>query len=226
MAGEPYILEGRELRKSYGRGPGRAEVLHGCSLRVARGEFLAVMGPSGCGKTTLLNLLGLMSLPDGGEVVYDGRGVSARPGPRNELRRNRIGFVFQRFNLLPPLIGRDNVRMSLKVRGLLGRHERNIDALLTDCGVSDAARRKPAQMSVGEQQRVAVVRALAHQPEVLLADEPTGNLDSENGRSLLELFGRIHHAGQTIVMITHSAEAAAAADRILHMKDGQLHPAD
>lgn len=224
MTAEPPILEGRALRKSYGRGPARAEVLHGCSLRVARGEFLAIMGPSGCGKTTLLNLLGLMSLPDGGEVVYDGQVVPARPGPRNQLRRVRIGFIFQRFNLLPPLTGRDNIRMSLKVRGLLGSYASRIDELLETCNVAAAGGRKPSQMSVGEQQRIAVVRALAHQPEVLLADEPTGNLDSETGRSLLELFGQIHRAGQSIVMITHSATAAAAADRILHMKDGQLHP--
>ena len=238
-----YLLEATELHKYYGKGPSRVHVLRGLGMSVRRGEFLAVMGPSGCGKSTLLHVLGLMTPADAGKLVlggdvidYSGGNGEASPldqvaAPRaarvdesllRQWRRRRIGFVFQRFNLLGVLSGRDNVAISLQVRGL--KMDDRAVALFAALGVQHVMGRKPGQMSIGEQQRVAVVRALAHRPDLLLADEPTGNLDSENSRSLLELLRRQNQSeGQTIVMITHSADAAAAADRTIRMKDGRFY---
>ncbi|MCD4825586.1 MAG: ATP-binding cassette domain-containing protein, partial [Phycisphaerae bacterium] len=167
-----YILAAENLHKSFGKGSGRNHVLHGIDLRVRCGEFLAIMGPSGCGKSTLLHLLGLMSLPDEGSVRIDGREVSRGNRERTAIRRRQIGFVFQRFNLLGQLSGEENVRISLKVRGL--RDDGQVAELLETMGVAADAHRKPSQMSIGQQQRVAVVRALAHSPAILFADEPTG----------------------------------------------------
>ncbi len=216
------LLRAENLHKSFGRGEAKNHVLRGLHLRVRRGEFLAVMGPSGCGKSTLLHILGLMDRPDEGTVTLAGETFARRANP-NRLRflREKIGFVFQRFNLIPVLSGRDNVRVSLQVRGR--REDGHIDALLERMGVADVAHRKPGQLSVGEQQRLAIARALAHRPEIVLADEPTGNLDSDAGQRLLDLFRQINrHDGQTLVMITHSAEAAGQADRLLRMKDGTI----
>jgi len=240
-----YLLKATELHKFYGKGPSRVHVLRGLGMSVRRGEFVAVMGPSGCGKSTLLHVLGLMTPADAGRLILGGdvidySGGNGEPGraagenvvpsagPRadeallRQWRRRRIGFVFQRFNLLGVLSGRDNVTISLQVRGL--KMDERAEALFAALGVDHVMGRKPGQMSIGEQQRVAVVRALAHRPDLLLADEPTGNLDSENSRSLLDLLRRQNRSeGQTIVMITHSAEAAAAADRTIRMKDGRFY---
>ena len=209
------------MRKSFGKGRARVEVLRGLDLAVRRGEFLAVMGPSGCGKSTLLHVLGLMTPADEGSVVMAGVEIGMRESARTAARRRLVGFVFQRFNLLGVLTGADNVRISLQVRHL--RPDGRMDELFEAMGVAHVANRKPGQMSIGEQQRVAVVRAVAHRPALLLADEPTGNLDSDNADALLELFREMNRKeGQTIVMITHSSEAASRADRIVHMKDGKL----
>jgi len=221
MTDTTNILVAEGLHKSYGRGAAAVHALRGVDLRVGRGQFVAVMGPSGCGKSTLLHVVGLMTPPDAGRIVLDGRQVGCAAGERNALRRTHVGLIFQRFNLLGELSAADNVAVSLRVRGraMDGQAERLFEAL----GVAHVMRRKPSQMSIGEQQRVAVVRALAHRPALLLADEPTGNLDSANSEALLELLRRVNHQdGQTIVMITHSAAAAAAADRIVHMKDGRI----
>jgi len=221
MADEQPILEARGVHKSFGRGRARVHVLRGLDLRVGRGEFLAVMGPSGCGKTTLLHVLGLMSPADAGEVRVDGRPAPRGAAGRNALRRTRFGFVFQRFNLLGMLSAADNLAVSLRVRGL--RADGRADELLAAMGVADVAGRKPAQMSIGEQQRVAMARALAHRPPLLLADEPTGSLDSANAAALLDLVQRVNRDdGQTVVLITHAPDVAARADRIVHMKDGVL----
>jgi putative ABC transport system ATP-binding protein len=211
----------QDLFKSYGRGPARVEVLRGLGLSVRRGEFLAVMGPSGCGKSTLLHLMGLMDSPDSGRIVLQGQDVNGSAARRTMLRRRSIGFVFQRFNLLGELSAADNVRISLRVRALAD--DGRAAELFEKLGIAHVMRRKPGQMSIGEQQRVAVVRALAHRPALLLADEPTGNLDSTNSRILLEHLRQINRQdAQTIVMITHSSDAAGFADRIIHMKDGQI----
>jgi ABC-type lipoprotein export system ATPase subunit len=216
------IMIARGLHKSFGKGLAKNHVLHGLDLSVKRGEFLAVMGPSGCGKSTLLHILGLMTPPDNGQLEIFGQSVTQEK-QRAKLRREDIGFVFQRFNLLSVLTGRENVKISLRVRKLLDKFGPDVDGLFEEMGVSDVAGRKPGQMSIGQQQRVAVVRAMAHKPKILLADEPTGNLDSENGKSLLELFRRLNeNDSQTIVMITHSKEAADFADRTIYMKDGRV----
>jgi len=215
------ILVATNLHRSFGRGSARVRVLRGCDLAVRRGEFLAVMGPSGCGKSTLLHLLGLMDSPDDGSIALAGRAVDASAALRNALRRRHIGFVFQRFNLLGQLSAADNVAISLRVRHL--RADERVAELFETLGIAHVRKRKPGEMSIGEQQRVAVVRALAHRPMLLLADEPTGNLDSANSTALLEHFRRVNRQdGQTIVMITHASDAAACADRVVHMKDGRI----
>jgi len=216
------ILAAKGLEKSFGPPSGRVHVLRGLDLKVRRGEFLAVMGPSGCGKSTLLHLLGLMATPDGGEVSLDGQPASGLgESARASLRRRRIGFVFQRFNLLSALSGYDNLRLALRIRGL--DDDGQVEALLESMGVAEAARRKPAETSIGQQQRIAVAKALVGKPDLLLADEPTGSLDSDNRADLLGLLRRANRQdGRTIVMITHSASVAAAADTIVYMKDGRI----
>lgn len=217
------ILVAHGLYKSFGRGLGRVDVLLGLDLAVRRGEFLAVMGPSGCGKSTLLHVLGLVTPQDRGRIVLDGREVPQVESRRNELRKKHIGLVFQRFNLINVLSAADNVAIFLRVRGLPS--DGRVHPLLEAMGIAHLAGRRPSEMSVGEQQRVAVARAVAHDPEILLADEPTGSLDSQNAAALLELLRRLNRdRGQTIVMITHSPEAASYADRVVHMKDGRLLP--
>ncbi|MBL7219808.1 MAG: ABC transporter ATP-binding protein [Phycisphaerae bacterium] len=216
-----YILTAEALHKSYGRGPGRVEVLHGLDLAVRKGEFLAVMGPSGCGKSTLLHVLGLITAQDSGRVTIGSRVVPNGNRIRTELRRTMIGLVFQRFNLISVLSAEENVDTSLRVRGI--RPDGRTGELLESLGVSHVAKRKPGEMSIGEQQRVAVARAIAHRPKVLLADEPTGSLDSTSGRALLEIMQHANRDdGQTIVMITHSEELAGFADRTVYMQDGIL----
>ena len=217
------ILQATNIHKSFGKGEARNHVLRGLHLQVQRGEFLAIMGPSGCGKSTLLHILGLMDRPDEGEVSLDGETFNHANARTQRLRflREKIGFIFQRFNLIPVLSGRDNVRMSLRVRGL--SDDEQVENLLQRMGVAEVARRKPGELSIGEQQRIAVARALAHRPGIVLADEPTGNLDTDNGLALLDLFRQINRQdGQTMVMITHSTEAARQADRVLHMRDGLI----
>ncbi len=215
------IVSARGLEKTFGKGSGRVLALTGVDLDVRRGEFLAVVGPSGSGKSTLLHVLGLMTPPDAGQLALEGQTVPNSHAIRTALRRQYIGFVFQRFNLLPVLSAADNVAIHLRVCGV--RSDGHVEQLFRRMGVWHVAGRKPAQMSIGEQQRVAVVRALAHQPSILLADEPTGNLDSENAEALLALFRQTNRqSGQTIVMITHSPEAAGCADRVIHMKDGRF----
>ena len=227
MPQDDAILTAENLHKSFGRAAARVEVLRGLDLAVRRGEFLAVMGPSGCGKSTLLHVLGLMTTPDAGDVRFDGQAVADLPETaRAAIRRTRIGFVFQSFNLLGVLSGYDNILLSLRVRGL-DRDRRRVDELLEAMGVAGVARRKPGELSMGEQQRLAVARALAGRPEVLLADEPTGSLDSENRAALLDILTHANRTnGQTIVMITHSAGVAASAERIAYMKDGRILDGD
>ena len=223
MADGGDILVARNLEKSFGSGDARVHVLRGLDLTVQRGEFLAVMGPSGCGKSTLLHVLGLVTPPDAGTIHLDGRPVPRRGGELDRMRRAHIGLVFQRFNLISVLSAADNVEISLRVRGMGHRADGRVEQLFEQMGVSHVMRRKPGAMSIGEQQRVAVVRAIAHNPDIVLADEPTGNLDSANAARLLELLTDLNRRQhQTTVMITHDAEAAGYADRIVHMKDGRL----
>ncbi|TRZ99706.1 MAG: ABC transporter ATP-binding protein [Nitrospiraceae bacterium] len=214
-------LEG--VSRVYQRGASIIRAVQGISLEVARGEFLAVMGPSGSGKSTLLNLIGGLDRPTEGDILIEGR--STRGLTETEwttLRRERIGVVFQFFNLLPGLTARENVALPLLLRGDADPAKRVEDCLAT-VGLAHRGEHRPSELSGGEQQRVALARALAHRPALLLADEPTGNLDSKVGREIVQLIKALaRQGGQTVVLATHSRDAAAEADRVLIMRDGSV----
>ena len=214
-------LEG--VSRVYQRGASIIRAVQGISLEVARGEFLAVMGPSGSGKSTLLNLIGGLDRPTEGDILIEGR--STRGLTETEwttLRRERIGVVFQFFNLLPGLTARENVALPLLLRGEADPAKR-VEDCLAAVGLAHRGEHRPSELSGGEQQRVALARALAHQPALLLADEPTGNLDSKVGREIVQLIKALaRQGGQTVVLATHSRDAAAEADRVLIMRDGSV----
>jgi putative ABC transport system ATP-binding protein len=221
------IIHIRGLRKTYQTGKVTVEALRGIDLDVPAGEFLAIVGPSGSGKSTLFHIVGGLTPPTAGEVIVAGHNVSAvGDSGRTELRREYVSFVFQKFNLLPNLTARDNIRTALFISGrpLDGFDEefRNIIGLL---GIADRLDHKPNEMSGGEQQRVAIARALATKPKILLADEPTGNLDSRNSLAVLNILKDLNDRfGQTILMITHNADAARFGHRIMRMSDGIMLP--
>jgi putative ABC transport system ATP-binding protein len=217
------LIEARGLVKHYVAGSVTA-ALRGVSLTVQPGEFVAIMGPSGCGKSTLLHMLGGLDRPTEGEVHLRGQRIdNLNEAKRAVLRRNDIGFVFQFFNLIGNFTVADNVDMPALLTGL-SKHEtaQRRATLLKELGIADKADKIPAQLSGGERQRVALARALINRPAVLLADEPTGNLDTANTRDVLALLTRYHAAGQTIVMVTHDPDVAGIADRIVTMRDGQI----
>ena len=221
----PVILEARDLVKRYPLGEGEVEALSGVSLQVQQGEFVAIMGTSGSGKSTMLHLLGGLDLPTSGEVVIDGIGISALDEEHRTLtRRAKTGFVFQFFNLIPLLSVAENVALPFLIAGdPASRHRARVEELLAMVGLSDKAGHAPDQLSAGEQQRVALARALATGPAILLADEPTGNLDYTTGAEILDLlWDSADRLGQTIVLVTHDARAAAYADRVLIVRDGQI----
>jgi ABC-type lipoprotein export system ATPase subunit len=212
-------LEG--VSKVYQRGASIIRAVQGVSLEVAKGEFLAVMGPSGSGKSTLLNLIGGLDRPTEGDVVIEGRSTRGfSEAEWTQLRRERIGVVFQFFNLLPGLTARENVALPLLLRGDSDPEQR-VEECLSAVGLAHRGEHRPSELSGGEQQRVAVARALAHRPALLLADEPTGNLDSIVGRGIVRLIKTLsRQGGQTVVLATHSRDTAAEADRVLVMRDG------
>jgi putative ABC transport system ATP-binding protein len=196
--------------------------LRGVDIAVARGEFLAITGPSGSGKSTLLHVLGGLDRPDAGEVRLEGRPISSLSDEELAIvRRRRLGFVLQFFNLLPTLTATENAAFPLMLDGVPEAFDR-ARASLAEVGLADRAEHRPSQLSGGEQQRVALARALAAQPAVVMADEPTGNLDSLTGDDILKLLRRTADAGQTIVLVTHDAKAAAFADRIVRIVDGTI----
>ncbi|MEK6192011.1 MAG: ABC transporter ATP-binding protein [Chloroflexota bacterium] len=219
------ILEAQDLVKRYPVGDGQVDALRGVSLAVERGEFVAIMGASGSGKSTLLHLLGGLDKPTAGQVVIDGVNISTLDDEQATLtRRDKTGFVFQFFNLIPLLTVRENVALPFLIGGE-SVHERRqrVDELLAMVGLEGKADHAPDQLSAGEQQRVALARALATEPALLLADEPTGNLDYTSGGEILDLLWRsCVQLGQTIVLVTHEARAAAYADRVLVVRDGQI----
>jgi putative ABC transport system ATP-binding protein len=219
------ILEAQDLVKRYPVGDGQVDALRGVSLTVERGEFVAIMGASGSGKSTLLHLLGGLDKPTAGQVVIDGVNISTLDDEQATLtRRDKTGFVFQFFNLIPLLTVRENVALPFLIGGE-SVHERRqrVDELLAMVGLTGKADHAPDQLSAGEQQRVALARALATEPALLLADEPTGNLDYTSGGEILDLLWRsCVQLGQTIVLVTHEARAAAYADRVLVVRDGQI----
>jgi putative ABC transport system ATP-binding protein len=221
----PVILEAHDLVKRYPLGSGSVEALAGASLAVAKGEFVAIMGSSGSGKSTMLHLLGGLDRPTSGEVIIDGVNISQLDDEQATLtRRAKTGFVFQFFNLIPTLNVTENVALPFLIAGdSVTQHRVRVEELLELVGLSDMAAHRPDQLSAGEQQRVALARALATGPAILLADEPTGNLDYTTGAEILDLlWDSCNRLGQTIVLVTHDARAAAYADRVLIVRDGVI----
>jgi putative ABC transport system ATP-binding protein len=213
-----------DVHRTFHIGAEPVHALRGVSLAVGRGEWVAVVGPSGCGKSTLLNLLGAVDQPTAGRVRVDGADVGAmRDREATAFRLRRVGFVFQRFYLLPVLTARENVELPMSEAGV-GRAERRARAreLLAYVGLSGREGHRPAQLSGGEQQRVAIARALANRPALLLADEPTGELDARTGRDVIDLLARLNADGTTLVVVTHDDTMAAAARRVVHMRDGRV----
>ena len=218
------LVRARDVRRDYPLEREAVHALRGVSLEIAKGEYLAIVGPSGCGKSSLLNLLGAIDAPTSGTVEIEGRDVGTL-GDREvtEFRLRHIGFVFQRFYLLPILTARENVELPMAEAGVSAadRRQRSTE-LLRYVDLGERVKHRPAQLSGGEQQRVAIARALANRPSLLLADEPTGELDAKTGEEIITLFGRLNADGTTVVVVTHDESLARAARRIVHMRDGQI----
>jgi putative ABC transport system ATP-binding protein len=216
------VLEARSLAKTYDTGGAKVLALRGVDLAIARGEFVAIMGPSGCGKSTLLNLLAGLDRPTAGEVRLDGKRIDRlSETDLARLRRRHIGFVFQFFNLMPTLSAVENVELPLLLVGRRRRDaRRSANELLRELGIGDKHAAAPVQLSGGQQQRVALARALANTPDIVLGDEPTGNLDSAASREVLGLLRGARDRGQTVLLVTHDARVAAAADRVITLRDG------
>ncbi len=219
------ILEANDLHKQYALGLHGVKALDGVNLQVEPGEFVAIMGPSGSGKSTLLHLLGGLDQPSSGEIFLDGKNISILPDRESTLiRRRSIGFVFQFFNLLPTLSAEENILLPLIIDGKNTKdYQDRLNSLLIRVGLVDRRHHKPDQLSGGEQQRVALARALMTNPAILLADEPTGNLDTRNGSEVMKLLeDTSRELNQTIIMVTHDPKAAAYADRIIFLQDGKI----
>jgi putative ABC transport system ATP-binding protein len=218
------IVETRDLRKTYQLDKVRVDALRGVDMTIMDGEFVAIVGPSGSGKSTLLHILGLMDAPTSGELSLHGRAISRLgDGERTTLRLREIGFVFQMFNLLPTLTAFGNVEIALRLAGMPGPFRRGkAKELLEKVGLGNRLSHLPRELSGGERQRVAIARALANSPKLILADEPTGNLDSVAGLAIAELFHALNRDGQTIILVTHNQEVAERAGRTLLMRDGQI----
>ncbi len=214
----------RNITKTFEGGEVRTRALDHIDLDIEAGEYLAVTGPSGCGKSTLLSILGLLDAPDSGEYSFDGRPVSSwREGELNRLRRGRIGFIFQGFNLIEQLSVAENVELALQYMNVAPAERRQrVAAMLEKLGIAHRARHRPSQLSGGQQQRVAIARALVANPALLLADEPTGNLDTAHGEEVMRLLRQINAEGTTVVMVTHSPAHAAQASRVLRLLDGRI----
>jgi putative ABC transport system ATP-binding protein len=223
-AADTFVLQARGLRRDYGTGEGLVRSVDGVDLDIRAGETVAVMGPSGCGKSTLLHLLGGLDRPSAGEVWLNGRridDISEKALAR--MRRTDVGFVFQAFHLMEELTAVENIELPALLAGRTPRAaRRRAEELLEQVGLADRARFLPSALSGGQRQRVAVARALSNEPLVVLADEPTGNLDSSATLDVLQLFEGLHQMGQTLVIVTHDARVAATADRMIAMRDGAL----
>jgi putative ABC transport system ATP-binding protein len=218
------IIETRDLRKTYQVGKVEVPALRGVDLTVKPGEFLAIVGPSGSGKSTLFHIIGGLTPPTSGEVHVAGQDLAAMTeAGRTLLRKRSVAFVFQKFNLLPNLTARDNIAIARHIGGFDSRPEASFEEVLRVLGIAARLDHKPSELSGGEQQRVAIARAIVNHPAILLADEPTGNLDSESSKAVLEILrGLNERLGQTILMITHNPEAAAYGHYIVHMRDGRI----
>jgi len=222
------IIRTANLTMIYRMGKVEVVALQDINLKIDAGEFVAIMGPSGCGKSTLLHCLGGLIQPSGGEVFIDGTEISGlTDGERTAVRRKKIGYVFQRFNLLPTLSAIGNIELAKKIHGNGYLNSNGTRQIIEMLGLSDKIHFRPTELSGGEQQRVAIARAVINHPSIVLADEPTGSLDSRNSRTVLRILQELNEKlNQTIVMITHDSEAASVASRVVEMRDGQIlsHP--
>ena len=223
MSGQPLLVV-RDAHRDYPRSGEPVHAVRGVSLDVAQGEYVAIVGPSGCGKSTLLNLLGAIDRPTSGSVSIGGSSVSTPPDKAaTRFRLTHIGFVFQRFYLLPVLTAQENVELPMaEAKVPLAERRDRARELLGYVGLEARADHRPAELSGGEQQRVAIARALANRPIVLLADEPTGELDARTGAEMIALFERLNRDGTTVVVVTHDEDLARAAKRVIHMRDGTI----
>ncbi len=218
------IIETRDLRKTYRVGNVDVQALRGVDLAVPAGDFLAIIGPSGSGKSTLFHIIGGLTPPTAGNVSVAGNDLAQlTDAGRTRLRKNTVGFVFQKFNLLPNLTARDNIEVARFIAGMDRKPDAEFEEMLRVLGIAHRLDHKPSALSGGEQQRVAIARAVVNHPAILLADEPTGNLDTENSSAVLEILRDLNRRlGQTILMITHNPEAAAYANRTVRMRDGKI----
>ncbi len=219
---EPAIIEINGLTKTYQVGDVPVHALRGVDLEIRKGEFVAIIGASGSGKSTLFHVLGGLTPATSGRVRINGRDLGGMTNAeRTDLRKTAVGFVFQKYNLLPTLTAEDNIRIVQFIAGRNTAFDRGFEEILRLLGIADRMKHKPRALSGGQQQRVAIARAIVNSPAILLADEPTGNLDSENSAAVLRLMKDLNHRlGQTILMITHDSDAASYADRIVRMRDG------
>jgi putative ABC transport system ATP-binding protein len=218
------LLELRGIRKRFALGERQVEILHGVDIEVLEGEFVTIMGPSGSGKTTCLEILGALSRPSEGSYRFEGRPIHQLDDDAlADLRARRMGFVFQTFNLMPRMSAVRNAALPLLYAGVARRErEERARELLGRVGLGHRLDHRPAQLSGGERQRVAIARALANQPRLVLADEPTGNLDDATSREILELFCELHREGRTLVVVTHNDEVASCAERVIRLRDGRI----
>jgi putative ABC transport system ATP-binding protein len=218
------MLKLRGVSKIHLAGEVQTRALDRVDVDIAAGEYVAITGPSGCGKSTLLSVLGLLDVPNEGEYFFEGQNVAGWSEARlNALRRGKIGFIFQSFNLIEELSVYENVELALEYTGTpAAERRRRVEAMLERLGVAHRARHRPSQLSGGQQQRVAIARALVAEPSMLLADEPTGNLDTAHGDEVMRLLRNINQEGTTVVMVTHSPAHAAQASRTLHLVDGRV----
>jgi putative ABC transport system ATP-binding protein len=219
------IVKTINLTKIYRMGPSEIRALDGVNLTIERGEFLSVMGRSGSGKSTLLNLIGCLDRPTSGSVILDGVEVSRLPGRRlPRIRREKVGFVFQQFNLIPTLTALENVELPLRYAGVgRGERRRRAKEALEEVGLSDRLGHRPSELSGGEQQRVAIARAIVNRPDILLADEPTGELDTHTAAEIIDLMHELNREeGVTVVIVTHDPLVASRTDRIIYLSDGRI----
>jgi len=218
------LIEARDLVKTYRLGSMTVPALRGVTFRIERNDYIAIMGPSGSGKSTLMNLLGCLDTPTSGEYRLDGTLVSVlSDDDLAAIRNGRIGFVFQTFNLLPRATGFQNVELPLIYAGLSKEERRKrVQAAIEAVGLEDRAHHRPSELSGGQRQRVAIARALVNDPSIILADEPTGNLDTVTGEEIMSIFESIRAAGNTVILVTHEEEIAKKADRIIRLRDGRI----
>jgi putative ABC transport system ATP-binding protein len=221
---ETPMLSMRDLTRVYRTENVETTALDGINLDIAEGEFVAVMGPSGCGKSTLLNIIGMLDSPSGGSYVFNGQEVAGLPEAKlAEVRKKNLGFIFQSFNLVDELSVRENVELALLYHDVpASERRRRADEVMDKVGVAHRAKHRPSQLSGGQQQRVAVARALIAQPKLILADEPTGNLDTQHGEEVMKMLQALNAEGSTIVMVTHSPAHADYAGRVVNMLDGRV----